>query len=49
MPLSLSSASGLIVRSETASREIDQYVNFTVRCFEIAPSSFASRPGISTV
>jgi hypothetical protein len=29
------------------SRWIDQYVNLTVRFFEIAPSSFASRPGSS--
>ena len=26
---------------------IDQYSNFSVRFFEIAPSSFASRPGSS--
>ncbi len=43
-PLSFNSASGLSVRSLTLSREIDQYVNLTVRCFEIAPSSLDNRP-----
>jgi hypothetical protein len=37
----------LIVRSRCSSRLIDQYSNLTVRCFEIADSSFANRPGIS--
>ena len=37
MPLSGSSAYGLSVRSDSSSRPIDQYSNFTVRCFEIAP------------
>ncbi len=46
-PLSFSSAYGLISRSACLSREIDQYSKRTVRCFEIADSSFASRPGIS--
>ena len=46
-PLSGMSAYGLSARSDTSSREIDQYSKRTVRCFEIAPSSFASRPGIS--
>ena len=41
------SAYGLSVRSFVLSLEIDQYSNFTVRCFEIAFSSFASRPGVS--
>jgi hypothetical protein len=47
MPLSGMSAYGLSVRSPISSREIDQYSKRTVRCFEIAPSSFARRPGIS--
>jgi len=46
-PASWKSAYGLIVRSRSSSREIDQYGNLTVRCFEIAASSLLSRPCIS--
>ena len=46
-PASWKSAYGLTVRSRSSSREIDQYGNLTVRCFEIAPSSLPSRPCIS--
>ena len=46
-PSSWKSAYGLTVRSRSSSREIDQYGNLTVRCFEIAASSLLSRPCIS--
>ena len=47
-PASGRRAYGLTVRSRVRSREIDQYMNRTVRCLEIAPSSFVSRPDISS-
>ena len=46
-PFSWKSAYGLTFRSNVSSRAIDQYENLTVRCFEIADSSFPSRLGIS--
>ena len=46
-PRSKRSAYGFTVRSRCSSRTIDQYSNFSVRFLEIAPSSFASRPGSS--
>ena len=39
---------GSRVRSRVRLREIDQYVNLTVRCLEMAPSSFVRRPDISS-
>ena len=48
-PKSVRSAYGFTVRSDSLSREIEKYGNLIVRCFEIAPSSFPSRPGISGV
>jgi hypothetical protein len=46
-PKSVSSAYGLSVRSFSLLRAIEKYGNLTVRCFEMAPSSLPSRPGIS--
>jgi hypothetical protein len=47
-PFSEWSAYGSSVRSATSlGREIVQYENLTVRCFEIALSSFVRRPAIS--
>ena len=45
-PRSSSKAYGFTVRSRVSSRRSDQYVNFTVRCFEIATSSLLSLAGI---